>query len=793
MTQIGLNSNRILNFKSTQANQAQQYQQMTLEQNQPEITLPKIYQISSPKENEGFKETIKKWDMMGLVYPWLEHPLLMLGTCFGLGWGVDKFSKACGGEYEKSLVGKTAKLGDNIQESKLVQSKPFQTVWGWGETAKNKICKTFKNSDVFNAILKTPSQPELRFVADELLTMEQRVVHDFSNVTRTLKLNTPEVAKLTDLGLDKSEKEFINNFFKGIATTEEKASNAIQLKRIGLKDDAIRDIIDKPDALALTKKKQLEKLGITAEFLEKLEKNPATKEDIAKVREACSKARGMKIGAGHQKFLGPVQPFERTIGLDEIGNRLTSMTKAESGVISGAKTKTGKLLATFLQKCHRGFTFGGGKMGVLFFVSPIIVDTILDVKKAENNEKLGTLAHGLVHAGSWVFTFPLALEIMHRFGGMQYAGMSKEAVEESRNLIKEFNEKTNPYKECSFIEKIFGGGIKKPASETFQSYDEYKIAKEELAKKLKELRKTKDQNLLTKMCKGIGKFLTMDLEITRSYKGAGSLNIRNIGKKLSNVLRNVGGVPLRLAIWGGLTMGVLDGLINKGIKGCFGNFYDRYKEEEFESAKKEQKKFLKEDLQARLLDAQKRKIMGIETQNIAPTTIETPKNLEKAIVEENTINNPKNELKTETNNQIENLEEKQTKNLSENTTKSDNLNKLAETPSEVTDMSTGDKNTNELLNIRKPIDTNTYIPDQAGIKIKPKETVKRDNYTYIPSSENVLKKQNNNTDVNKYIPSQLGAKFNKTFDNSGLEAVLKRADRAEAKAIQTLAGNFGNY
>ena len=70
------------------------------------------------------------------------------------------------------------------------------------------------------------------------------------------------------------------------------------------------------------------------------------------------------------------------------------------------------------------------------------------------------------------------------------------------------------------------------------------------------------------------------------------------------------------------------------------------------------------------------------------------------------------------------------------------------------------------------------------------KTEKRDNYTYIPSSENVLKDETKETDTAKYIPSQLGAKFNKTFDNSGLEAALKRADRAEQRALQTLAGNF---
>ena len=69
--------------------------------------------------------------------------------------------------------------------------------------------------------------------------------------------------------------------------------------------------------------------------------------------------------------------------------------------------------------------------------------------------------------------------------------------------------------------------------------------------------------------------------------------------------------------------------------------------------------------------------------------------------------------------------------------------------------------------------------------------IKRDNYTYIPSSENLLNQNNPLQQANKYIPAQTAVKFNKTFDNSGLEAALRRADRAEKRAINTLAGNFG--
>ena len=57
-----------------------------------------------------------------------------------------------------------------------------------------------------------------------------------------------------------------------------------------------------------------------------------------------------------------------------------------------------------------------------------------------------------------------------------------------------------------------------------------------------------------------------------------------------------------------------------------------------------------------------------------------------------------------------------------------------------------------------------YIPSQDSI-IKPSEVQKVDNYTYIPSQDNIFTKNNSEKAEDKYIPSQVGAKFNKTFDN----------------------------
>lgn len=779
MNQVGLNSNRILNFKSAQAMQMQQNPQMQQEQRLPHVPIPAMYQNPN-NNNAGFKETLKKIDMMGIIYPWFEHPLMMLGTCCGLAWGVDKFSNACGGEYEKSLVGKAAKLGDKVEESKFVQSKPFQSLLNGIKKATNKVNNIFKNSDVVNAWKNTPTSPELGLVKDEMLSMEQRIVHEFSNVTN--KLISPEYkdgvkyVKLKDLFVNKNDKEFIAQFFKNAPQSEEVLSNTIQLKRLGLGDDAIRDIINKSNSTELVKAKYFEKLGIDEEFLQKIKKETITKEDIAKVKDACKKASDVKISAGHKEMLGKAQIFERKIGLDEVGNRLISMSEA--------KTKTGKAFSKFLQRFHRGFTFGGGKIGVMLFVSPLLVETMMNVKKAEPKQKVSTGIQGITQAVSWVFTFPLGLALLHRFTGMKHAGMSADKVTECSDLIKKFNEKVK--------------------ANGFASHSEYKEAKATLKDKLKTLRATKNQNLLTKICKKVGSFLTMDLETIRHYKNKNTL--ANVGRKIPNVLRNIGGVPLRIGLWAGITMGILDTAINKGIKGCFGNYYDGMKEEEHEENKKAQKEFLKEDLRARLQEAQKQKVYGTTVQQQAQNGFETPAELNQALQQ----NTPKQEEKSEQkiNEQTSPVEKVEEQNVQkEDTLIKDteaNANEQKGTKTPITPIVTEKTETEhpqqpiaevktQPEKVVEPVDKYNYVPSTQPIKVQPAKNTKRDNYTYIPSSENVIKSDKKETDTNKYIPSQKGANITKNFDNSGLADALKRADRAEQKALRTLAGDFGGY
>ena len=304
---------------------------------QQQVEIPYIYQNENPGyEEEGLVDRIKKVDMMGMVYPWFETPLLMGGTCFALSKAIDKYTEACGGEYEKSLLGKVTKFGDNLENSKFVQSEGVQKTLGFVKKGANKIDNLAKRSSLITAFRTTPARPEKAMPKSELITQEVRFLEDFNKIVETLHLDKTEVApekeanilekildgfnlgksdstKLKNLGLDKQEKEFLEKTFgkNYKSLPQAKLVDTILLKRLEYSPEDIVKIVESDSSTLKTRQAILEKLGLTIEDLNDIKTNP--EKNIGKVKEAMSKAgKKVKIGVAHFPVLGKLQAFERT-------------------------------------------------------------------------------------------------------------------------------------------------------------------------------------------------------------------------------------------------------------------------------------------------------------------------------------------------------------------------------------------------------------------------------------------------------------------------------------------------
>ena len=687
-------------------------------------------------DKQGFKEILENNPMYstgikGFFGPLIDHPIASILTWFGCGYLLDKYTSSCGGEYDKSLLKKVVNFGDNIQNSKFIQSKPVQSFLGLFKKGKASGGKIIEKNSVLNAIWKTPTMPEWEIVKSEMIPQRQRVVHDFNLIANELKLASDGFAPLHKLAVDKSEKAEMLKAFKVAKLSEipeELASSFVQLKRLGKSEEFITNTLAMPDGgVATTKAEILRAMGNkNADWIKAVHEDTIGKY-ISEVQEATKNVGNkVRISLGDFKPMGInlgvlTTPTKRIVGCDNIHNRLYSLD-------GGAKTATGRFMSRFMQMVHRGLTFGGGKLGVLLFIAPAFVETAINVHKAEPSQKVGTGVSNLTNHISWVFTFPFALQIMHHICGAQYAGMKKEDIQAIRKLQSDFNKKN----------KLNG------TAEGFADHEAYNKRRKIVNEEIKAKKVVKGQKWYTKAIRKLAGILTPDLGKLDAYNTGNAITTKI--SQLRNLPRNLVGVPLRLILFGVLTMGVLDSIINKTIKFCFGDSYDSMKEEEIKDSKKEQKKFLKEDLNDRLYQTQKQKLAAMAI---------------KQQPDQQQISKPQGQALSH-------------RGAGENSYAIPQIQ-----PQQIT---------------KENIDTYNYIPSQKNTIKQPVRKGSNDTYSYIPSQDSTIKQDKNgninSSTVRSYIPSQAGAHIDKSWDNSHLQSALDRAQRAEDRAYKVLSGNF---
>lgn len=702
------------------------------QQNQAQpVRLPNYYRAAAQNSDKPtIKDMIKEnpaYDM--LLKPFVEHPIAVLATWLGLGVALDAYSDANRGEYNKTLVKKAANLGDKIQNSKIIQNKPVQTVLNGIGSVGKAGGKVVNNSAILRAMKETPTMPEWSMVKSQMFNQKQEVVQDFIKIVDTLKLDTNQLPQLKDVGLNTAEKEMLKRVFntqKISQIPEQEAVNQILLNRLG-KSPAEIEKIQKMGAVSTkaVKEEILKEMGLTTDKI-KLIKDDVYGKYINDVMTATGKVKGkVRMGAGHYGWMGVfTKPFERTIGCDEVYNKLHSMS-------DGAKTGTGRFMSKAMQMVHRGLTFGNGKLGALIFIAPLLVELGISVGKADKDQKIGTAANGFVDNISWVFTFPLALKMLHSVGGIKLTGMGKDKVEQYRKIVEDFNKRVEP-----MIEE---NGIKMANPNTFKNKMEYDIARRKVEAQLKDLKTVKGQNIFTRGLRKIAGILTPDLCRLNSYRNSNP--VANTARKIPAFMRNMVGVPARVVLWGVLSMAVLGGALTKITSSIFGKSYDSMKEDERKDEKKKQEEFLRQDLNQRMVDAQRAKVYG-NPQQVAMQAKVSANNVVSRGHAQGNIQNPQT---------------------------------VAQEPQELQE---------------EKVDNYTYIPSQNSTIPQPKKQGKVDNYTYIPSSECTIKSDKVNENQRRYIPSQAAANIQKTYDNSGMQSVLDRAQKAEDKALRVLAGNF---
>ena len=218
------------------------------------------------------------------------------------------------------------------------------------------------------------------------------------------------------------------------------------------------------------------------------------------------------------------------------------------------KSMLGKFLAKYNNLVLEGATnrVAGGKF-VALMQAAYLADVLYKTAKVDGaSEKVKTFAERFTEMIAFFVAMPFAIQLMHRVGGLQYAGMTKEQVEKYRQHLKIHNDKA-----------MAGGFADKSA---------WKASKDALKTELN----AGVKNPITKLFKRIGRIVTVGLEQIRPYDSK-AVTRNGIGDKIKDLFRHpkfgmkqMAGYPMRIILGMMVILPFLSKIAVKGSHLLFG-------------------------------------------------------------------------------------------------------------------------------------------------------------------------------------------------------------------------------
>ncbi len=131
----------------------------------------------------------------------------------------------------------------------------------------------------------------------------------------------------------------------------------------------------------------------------------------------------------------PIPGFQRTVRYSELANKLTTITK------TGAKTGLGKNMSKGFLRTMEGLTNGmAGGAGAMLIQAFCFAQATKAAINAPKGEKLSTFMENVFQDLGYYLVGASSINLMHRAAGNKYRGMSKAAVNEYKNILKQANE-----------------------------------------------------------------------------------------------------------------------------------------------------------------------------------------------------------------------------------------------------------------------------------------------------------------------------------------------------------------
>lgn len=571
-----------------QANKQIPYGMQTVNTNGVPMSGPGGEAIKKSVDNSYLSNRVKQSEENSALLP-----AATLATWYGLSRGMDVFNKRCNTDYEKTPFGKIGKFGDwltdKVKGSKLAKSSFGQWVGkAYKSTGKFINDKIVANSAMLRAIKNTPSEPTNKMVVSQykgllgFLSMDTEQI--FSSFIKPAK--TP--FELEQYGADKKFIKDLKKAMKAPGVNSYAVLKEAEMKLLGIPQADINKYIQNGKVLSparvdiLIKNAKISKLGFTPAEYKAISKDFLGNSDkVLKALEKASKNNG-NMFISRMRSGGPLGAiknhfFGRKVGITELYNKYL--------VTLGAKnpkhtSKLGRGLAKAFGLFMEGTTnrFAGGKLAVLM-QAVIFGDMLVNTFKAPKGDKFKTFTERFTNDFAYFLCAPFGIQILHKLGGLQYAGMSKSDLANYRAELKQFN---------------------------------HKVATGQLTKKgdyINELERIKGmlrggrKNVFSKFFGRLAEIATVGLETTRGYhKKAikpgilGKLKDFFVNPKY--YMKNAAGYPMRILLVMGLIMPPLATAATKVAHAIFGRPQHSVLDDEEDPQAEEQKKM--EELLAQL-------------------------------------------------------------------------------------------------------------------------------------------------------------------------------------------------
>ena len=590
--------------------QIPQFQAMSQTQSQ-NTQQQQAMQAANP---ELLKQNIQDSYVANRVSETTDDPKGMLYTAaigvpawFGITQGMDYVNKKCRGNYEDTVLYKVGNFGDKVSnyvtDSKLAKSSFGQSVSGGFGKFKNFLrTKVIDKSRILRAFFDTPSRPELGMVLDQYMGMSGFLMQDypqhgekFMSLLKHVEdldcygATSDEIKKFKDLieraVTPEAKREILQN--AEVETILKKSRKNLTPAQINSEFNAFKALDDNAKLAKLKDMKAYELGYKDFQTYEKIMKEHH--KYLPEILEATNKANKKmqaRIWGSNSSKLGKLQKtvFGREIYATENANKfaaslgnynpnenpdLDKVVKQLGLDKKLPKTAFGKGFLKYVGMITEGATnrVAGGKL-VAIMQAGYLADVIYKSAKAEGgfSEKTKSFAERFTEMVSFFVCMPFALKLMHRIGGLQYAGMDKIGVEAYRQALNAHNQ------------KAMAGGFAD------------KKAWKDSVKNLKEMRNAGVKNPITKLFKRVGRIVTVGLEQIRPYDNKAIVRegvwgkIKDLFRHPKFGIKQMAGYPMRAVLGMIVLLPMFNKIAVKGSHLIFGkpkhSVLDEGKEEE---------------------------------------------------------------------------------------------------------------------------------------------------------------------------------------------------------------------